>query len=237
MRSAIILTAALTLLSACTTYSARPTVAAAGSLATPRPDQPLPRFTHVFVIVEENKSFAQVLDSANAPNLARLAHEYGSATAFYGEVHPSEANYVALLGGDTFGIHDDDAFYCKPRDVDRFCRGAAAPGYPGHTLSARHLGQQLEDKGLSWKGYYGDLPEPGSLSVVAGQLSAGGVAHPAALYASKHSGFLNFASVQSDPKRAERIVGFDQLGRDLDSDQLPNPTESESRDRVGWGFW
>ena len=29
-----------------------------------------------------------------------------------------------------------------------------------------------------------------------------------ALYASKHSGFMNFADVQSDPKRAERIVGL-----------------------------
>jgi hypothetical protein len=43
-----------------------------------------------------------------------------------------------------------------------------------------------------------------------------------ALYASKHSGFLNFDSVQSDPLRANKIVGFAQLYRDLSSGQLPN---------------
>ena len=39
-----------------------------------------------------------------APNLNRLAAQYGSATRFYAESHPSEPNYVAMLGGDTFGI-------------------------------------------------------------------------------------------------------------------------------------
>lgn len=188
----------------------------------PSRDEAVPRFAHIFVIVEENKSFEQVMDRKNAPHLSRLAREFGMAVSFYGEVHPSEANYVALLGGDTFGIHDDDAFYCKPRQVDRFCAGSAAPGYADHTVSAKHIGVQLEEQGLTWKGYYGDLPEPGSLAVVAGRLRAGGTSFPASLYASKHSGFLNFASVQSDPKRAEKIVGFDQLDRDLDDNRLPN---------------
>jgi hypothetical protein len=43
-----------------------------------------------------------------------------------------------------------------------------------------------------------------------------------ALYASKHNGFMNFKSVQDDPKRASKIVGFDQLDRDLASNSLPN---------------
>ena len=42
-----------------------------------------------------------------------------------------------------------------------------------------------------------------------------------ALYASKHTGFMNFADVQSDPRRAERIVGFDQFDKDLASGALP----------------
>jgi len=43
-----------------------------------------------------------------------------------------------------------------------------------------------------------------------------------ALYASKHSGFVNFADVQTDPARATRLVGFDQLDRDLASGEAPN---------------
>ena len=174
----------------------------------------VPRYDHVFVIVEENKDYDQILNPAVAPNIAGLAAAYGEATQFFGEVHPSEANYVALLGGDTFGIHDDDAYYCAPKDVRPFCGGAQAPGYADHTVHAPHLGTQLAAAGMSWKGYYENLPEPGSGAVVAGK--------PKALYASKHSGFLNFADVQAAPDRAQRIVGFDQLDRDLASGALPN---------------
>jgi hypothetical protein len=183
-------------------------------------DRAVPRYDHVFVIIEENKNYEQILDPKTAPNIARLAAEYGNATRFYGEVHPSEGNYVALLGGDTIGIHDDDAYYCRPGKVDPECPGAAQPGYADHTAHAPHLGLQLERKGLDWKGYYEDIPAPGSLAVNAGGPHFDGK-RSHALYASKHSGFLNFASVQDDPRRAEHLVGFKQLDADLASDRLP----------------
>src|ERR1700761_3929130 len=129
--------------------------------------QARPRYQHVFVIVEENKDYDQILDPAAAPTISALAKTYGNATRFYAEVHPSEGNYVALLGGDTFGIHDDDAFYCKPGKVDPFCTGSAEPGYQDHTAAAPSLGQQLEQAGLTWKGYYEDIHEPGSLAITA----------------------------------------------------------------------
>ncbi len=97
---------------------------------------PLVRYEHVFVVIEENKDFELIVDPKVAPNIARLAKTYGVATDFYGEVHPSEANYVALLGGDTLGIHDDDPFYCKPDSTERFCAGASQPGYTNHTSDA-----------------------------------------------------------------------------------------------------
>lgn len=181
-----------------------------------------PRYDHVIVIVEENKDYDQILDPAVAPHIAHLAQAYGNAVNFWGEVHPSEANYMALLGGDTFGVHDDDAFYCKPGLVDPQCPGAGKPGYVDHTAHAPHLGDQLAAAGLTWKGYYENLPAPGSLVP-----NYSDPAHPAltpgsALYASKHSGFLNFASVQADPERAQHIVGFDQFEADLAADALPS---------------
>jgi hypothetical protein len=178
----------------------------------------VPRYDHVFVIIEENKDYAQILDSAAAPNIAGLASQYGDATQFYAEVHPSEANYVALLGGDTFGIHDDDAYYCKAGSERPQCDGAKAVGYADHTVHSLHLGDQLLAAGLSWKGYYESLPKPGAGDVVAGDPHG---TRKTALYASKHSGFMNFADVQDDPKRAERIVGFDQLSHDLAAGTLP----------------
>jgi arylsulfatase A-like enzyme len=182
----------------------------------------VPRFAHVFVIVEENKDYDQILGGEAAPTIARLARAFGSATQFFGEVHPSEANYVALLGGDTFGIHDDDPFYCKPGSSQLECVGASQPGYVDHTVHAPHLGEQLAARGLSWKGYYENLPEPGSLAYIASDRKIDDGTRMTALYASKHSGFVNFASVQAAPDRAQRLVGFDALDADLASDQLPN---------------
>ncbi|HEX4182175.1 MAG TPA: alkaline phosphatase family protein [Caulobacteraceae bacterium] len=185
-------------------------------------DKAVPRYAHIFVIVEENKNYDQIMDPAMAPNIAGLAKVYGDAPQFFGEVHPSEPNYVALVGGDTFGIHDDDGFFCHAGVIDPACAGSAAPGYVDHTVKARHLGQQLEAAGLTWKGYYENLPEPGSLAVIASDPAFDNHTRKTALYASKHSGFMNFASVQQDPRRAWHIVGFHQLDADLASGQLPN---------------
>jgi arylsulfatase A-like enzyme len=192
----------------------------APALAQTPADRAVPHYAHIFVIVEENKDYGQIIDPKTAPNIASLAAEYGNATRFYGEAHPSEENYVALVGGDTFGIHDDDAYYCKAGSTDKMCPGALVPGYADHTVHAPHLGMQLEHKGLSWKGYYEDLPAPGSLAVRAdhGKLNGSG---NTAFYAAKHSGFLNFASVQNDPHRAEHLVDFKQLDADLASGHLP----------------
>ncbi|HEY2051457.1 MAG TPA: alkaline phosphatase family protein [Caulobacteraceae bacterium] len=197
------------------------TVGVAAARTAPKVEG-VPRFAHVFVIIEENKDYDQIVGGENAPTISRLAHEYGDATHMYGEVHPSEANYVALLAGDTFGIHDDDPFYCKPGSTDANCEGAAQPGYVDHTVYARDLGDQLVSRGLSWKGYYEDLPAPGSLAYIASDPAISDGKRGTALYASKHSGFVNFARVQSAADRAQRIVGFDQLDKDFASGNLPN---------------
>jgi hypothetical protein len=162
------------------------------------------------------------MDPAAAPNIARLARTYGDSSQFFGEVHPSEGDYVALLGGDTFGIHDDDAFYCKPNMKDPNCPGASGAGYQDHTVSRPHLGDQLLKAGLSWKGYFESLPAPGSLAVTASDPAFDDGSVKTALYASKHSGFVNFASVQTATDRAERLVGFDTLYADIAGDRLPN---------------
>jgi hypothetical protein len=201
---------ALALLAAC--------AGPAASLGRP----PTPRYDNVIVIVEENKNYEQILDPALAPNIAALAAKYGVATQFFGEVHPSEANYVALLGGDTFGIHDDDGFPCHAGLTRPYCGGALRPGYADHTVQAPHLGMQLEAAGLTWKGYYENLPAPGSMAITATDPAIDDGTRATALYASKHSGFLNFAQVQQDSQRATKIVGFDQLYADLGAGTLPN---------------
>jgi phospholipase C len=178
-------------------------------------DKAIPRYEHIFVIIAENKSYEQIIGSSNAPNLNRLAKTYGLATQFYGEVHPSEANYIAMLGGSTFGIHDDDAYYCKAGSLDPFCSHAQRSEYANHTIAQPSLMDQLQQRNLTWKGHFEDLPAPGSTSIVA----PNGIR---ALYAVKHNGFMNFKAVQDDPNRAKKIVGFAQLTADLNSGNVPN---------------
>ena len=174
-------------------------------------------FAHIIVIIEENHRYDQIIGNAAAPNINALAEEYGNATHFYGEVHPSEANYVAMLGGNTFGIHDDDAWYCRSRRADVYCSNRQQTNYADHTIQAKSLVDQLAEHGLTWKGYFEAIPAPGSKAV----FSRGSASEPAQLYAVKHNGFMNFAGAQRDPRRAEKIVGFEQLARDLASGAMP----------------
>jgi acid phosphatase len=42
------------------------------------------------------------------PFLASLSERYGYATDWHAITHPSEPNYLAIAGGSTFGVTDDD---------------------------------------------------------------------------------------------------------------------------------
>ncbi|MEH2455826.1 alkaline phosphatase family protein [Nostoc sp.] len=178
-------------------------------------DKAIPKYDHIFVIVEENKSYDQIIGNPNAPIINQLAKTYGLASNFYGEVHPSEANYVAILSGSTFGIHDDDAFYCFAGSNEQFCQNSRQADYANHTITSKSLIDQLSQKGLTWKGYFEDIPSPGSKSVIAPSFIR-------VLYAVKHNGFMNFKKVQDDPNLPSKIVGIDQLTTDLNSGKVPN---------------
>jgi phospholipase C len=191
-------------------------VALTGATAPDR-DAAVPAYDHIIVLVEENKSYATVLDRGYAPTIAALARTYGQATQMFAERHPSEPNYVALIGGDTFGIADDDAWYCVPGSTRPFCKGATAPDFVSHLIDGPNLATQLAAKGLGWRAYLESIPAPGSLEIVSPETAA----DPAALYAAKHTGFTNFASVHADPELAHELVGFDALRTDLTSGNVP----------------
>jgi phospholipase C len=183
----------------------------------------MPRYTHIFIIVAENKGYDLVIGrGSSAPNISRLAQQYGLASQFFAEVHPSEGNYVAMLAGDTLGIHDDDAYYCKPGTRDTWCTKSHRSDYVDHTFTARSLMDQLQAHGLTWKAYMESLPEPGSLAVRWPTADKPVAGVPQQLYAAKHNGFVNFRAVQQDPARSSKIVDFDALYRDLAAGGMPN---------------
>ena len=187
-----------------------------------RAEGAIPRYDHVFVIVEENHTANQILGSGRAPAFDRLAQTYGSATQFFAETHPSEPNYIAMLGGDTLGVTDDDAYYCKPKMDADGCESSESDDYVDHTTAKPGLMDQIAASGLTWKGYFEDIPAPGSPAYRSAETDEPGPEKPEGLYASKHNGFMNFKSVQDDPRRAEKIVGFDALTADIAKGALPN---------------
>lgn len=62
--------------------------------------------TKVLVLVIENHSLDEM--SREMPFTFSLARAYGYATDFHAIRHPSLPNYLAMTGGSTFGVTDDD---------------------------------------------------------------------------------------------------------------------------------
>jgi phosphatidylinositol-3-phosphatase len=99
----------------------------------------VPAFSHIFIIVLENKEAETIVGQPEASYLNSLAAQYARASNFYGIQHPSLPNYLALTGGDTFGVSTN----CK----DCF-------------IEADNLVNQLETAGRSWKAYMESMPGP-----------------------------------------------------------------------------
>ncbi len=152
-------------------------------------------YDHIFVIVEENTESTGIIGNANAPTFNKMAQTYGLATQYYGVTHPSEPNYVAMIGADYFGIQDD------------------AP-YTTHQVSQPSIVDQFEGANLSWKGYFQNMPTPGFT----------GTCYPVSpcLYASKHNPFLNFTHVSGSDAEKANLVPDTQLMADLATGKVPN---------------
>ena len=175
-----------------TTASARATTAAATTV---------PHYDHVFLIVEENHGFADVIGNPAAPNLNALARRFGLATAYFGVTHPSEGNYVALMGGSSFGIQSDDPYYIN------------------RVEGRQNLVTQLDRAGISWKAYLQGLPHPGYKSICY-PAKCNGSPDVDPLYVSKHDGIQNFTAALND-RDWNLQVPIEQLTADLAGGHVP----------------
>ena len=87
----------LVMSAACSTHSI-------GSATAKPPAEPKP-VTKLLVFVVENHSLGQM--RAEMPYTYSLAKKYAHATRYYGVTHPSLPNYLAMVGGRTFGVTDN----------------------------------------------------------------------------------------------------------------------------------
>lgn len=100
----------------------------------------LPRPDRIVIVIEENKSFSQIIGSKDAPYINELARRGALFTQSYGITHPSQPNYLALFSGSTRGITSNSC----PLD-----------------LSGPNLASALMEKGYSFTSYSESMPEPG----------------------------------------------------------------------------
>jgi phosphatidylinositol-3-phosphatase len=127
-------------------------IAAATRVGAPRADAGAPPShatrRHVVVIVLENREYGTVIGNPEAPFINRLARRGALARRYYAVAHPSLPNYLALLGGSTFGV----AGNC----TDCVARGG-------------NLALQLSRAGVSWRAYMEGMPRPCFRGDSAGQ--------------------------------------------------------------------
>jgi phosphatidylinositol-3-phosphatase len=109
------------------------------------PQTPLPAgqptFGHVVLVVEENHSYSEVIGNSSMPYFNSLASQYGLATQYFANAHPSLPNYLMLTTGltETF----DDTFT--------------------GTISDDNSVRELVNAGRSWKAYQESIPSVGYL--------------------------------------------------------------------------
>lgn len=67
-----------------------------------------PASSRVFIVMEENHSYSEVIGNSAMPYLNGLASKFGLATQYFANVHPSIGNYFMLTTGQIEKI--DDSF-------------------------------------------------------------------------------------------------------------------------------
>src|SRR5213079_2567308 len=96
------------------------------------------QFGHVFIVTEEDTDYVDVT-SSSMPYLTGLAAQYGLATQYYANTHPSIGNYFELATGQVL-TNDDGSSTIE--NVDNIVR-------------------ELVAAGKTWKSYAEDLPSVG----------------------------------------------------------------------------
>ena len=191
----------------------------------------LPPVHHAFVIVLENKDYDESFgtDSA-APYLAKTLTAQGQLlTQYYGTSHVSLGNYISMVSGQA--PNPDTQSDCNAGFRDVF-PGVPAPDN-GQVLgsgcvyppSVETIADQLEAKGLTWRGYMedmgDDLARDGRATCSHPALNSRDGTQTATAtdqYATRHNPFVYFHSVIDDQASCDaHVVNLRELPADLAS--------------------
>lgn len=97
-----------------------------------------PQIQHVFILVEENRGYSQVVGAQDWPTFNSLISQGGLAANYFATGHPSIDNYFMLTAGRSITYNDA---YSK-------------------VVKAYNLARELLAANADWKVYAEDLPSP-----------------------------------------------------------------------------
>eukprot|EP01113_Clastostelium_recurvatum_P001368 TRINITY_DN1055_c0_g2_i1.p1 TRINITY_DN1055_c0_g2~~TRINITY_DN1055_c0_g2_i1.p1 ORF type:complete len:285 (-),score=63.63 TRINITY_DN1055_c0_g2_i1:63-917(-) len=143
-----------------------------------------PPFRRIVNVIFENEDSATVL--AN-PYMMSLASRGLYLSHFDAITHPSQPNYIAMTSGDLHGVTDDNM----------------------HNVSARHIADLLDAKGVSWGSYAQDFPGKCYQGMTQGR------------YVRRHVPFLSYDNVRLNASRCAKIVNADNFWPDFTNNKLP----------------
>jgi len=102
----------------------------------------MPSFGHVAIVVVENSNYAAMVGSSSMPYFNSLISQYGLATQYYANTHPSIGNYLMMTTGQVLTNDDNQTPSSFPVSGDNVVR-------------------ELLAAGKTWKSYAEDLPSVG----------------------------------------------------------------------------
>ena len=200
-------------------------VGAGASVASAAPLEGVPQYDHIVVLALENESAPTTFGPGSpATYLNSLRTQGVFVPNYYGISHLSLTNYIAMVSGQLpNGLTNTDcsvvSLYVCANSTTLFSNG-------------RHLGDQLDGAGRTWKGYMDGAPTacfhgPYSTSLVdllsPDPYQGDSQTPPAKDYADRHNPWIYFPNVIGNASRCgAHVRPFTDLAGDLAANALPS---------------
>src|SRR6185295_8039692 len=178
-------------------------------------------FERIVIVMLENATSELVLQNSYMSCLRQQGVYLENS---FGVTHPSQPNYIVLVGGDTFGFNNDDPLWVVPYITSRD---------PNSEPPVTSIVDLIEAKGLTWKAYAEnmqslDVAQPPDIFFKPPSPPyppLGPATNPQSdpLFARRHVPFLSFPNVVTNPSRVANLVNAQAtFATDLASGNLPN---------------
>jgi phosphatidylinositol-3-phosphatase len=187
-----------------------------------------PPIKHVWLLILENNNFQDSFGSnSQAPYLSKTLPEKGQLLAnFYATTHLSLGNYIALVSGQSSNpmTQADCNVFTDVFPGTMGADGQAVGQGCVYPKDIKTVADQLDAKGLKWKGYMEDMGNSPSQPKTCRHPAIGAQdttqnAKVGDQYAARHNPFVYFHSIIDDQKRCDaNVVPLDRLPADLQTE-------------------